>query len=251
MCFGARNLELCGVWPIEAKWLTRVRVEIRGEAGFRSVRCGRCCSHIRFCDELIDDALSPLPRECGASAHQLAAADAPCAAARQAAQMPSGATPLPLCFSQRPQHRPRRRRLRDSLSPWSASTTGVASKPMLEARTGRSASAYEAARQPGPRQRPATRSKRPGPPLCAACEEKSVTGYCRQTRERNDIEWARATGTAPPCAHRGPCTYCCCVLVSYRARSRAANTPRGGGYSNPALSVARGQDQANPRVMSS
>ena len=46
--------------------------------------------------------------------------------------------------------------------------------------------------------------KRPGPPLCAACEEKSVTGYCRQTRERNDIEWARATGTAPPCAHRGP-----------------------------------------------
>ena len=38
--------------------------------------------HIRFCDELIADALSPLPRECGASAHQLAAADAPCAASR-------------------------------------------------------------------------------------------------------------------------------------------------------------------------
>ena len=36
--------------------------------------------HIRFCDELIADALSPLPRECCASAHQLAAADAPCAA---------------------------------------------------------------------------------------------------------------------------------------------------------------------------
>ena len=36
--------------------------------------------HIRFCDELIADALSPLPRACGASAHQLAAADAPCAA---------------------------------------------------------------------------------------------------------------------------------------------------------------------------
>ena len=79
-------------------------------AVLRVVRCGRCCSHIRFCDELIADALRPLPRECGASAHQLAAADAPCAAARQAAQMPSGATPLPLCFSQRPQHRPRRRR---------------------------------------------------------------------------------------------------------------------------------------------
>ena len=92
-------------------------------------------------------------------------------------------------------------------------------------------SAYEAARQPGPRQRPATRSKRPGPPLCAACEEKSVTGYCRQTRERNDIEWARATGTAPPSTMRATAgrTYCCCVLVSYRARSRAANTPRGGG----------------------
>ena len=36
--------------------------------------------HIRFCDELIADALSLLPRACGASAHQLAAADAPCAA---------------------------------------------------------------------------------------------------------------------------------------------------------------------------
>ena len=35
---------------------------------------------IRFCDELIAVALSPLPRGCGASAHQLAAADAPCAA---------------------------------------------------------------------------------------------------------------------------------------------------------------------------
>jgi hypothetical protein len=35
--------------------------------------------HIRFCDELIADALSPLPRECGASAHQLAVTDAPCA----------------------------------------------------------------------------------------------------------------------------------------------------------------------------
>ena len=41
-----------------------------------------CCSHIWFCDELIADALSPLPRECGASAYQLAAADAPCAASR-------------------------------------------------------------------------------------------------------------------------------------------------------------------------
>ena len=30
--------------------------------------------HIRFCDKLIADALSPLPRECGTSAHQLAAA---------------------------------------------------------------------------------------------------------------------------------------------------------------------------------
>ena len=49
-------------------------------AVLRVVRCGRCCSHIRFCDELIADALSPLPRDCGASAHQLAAADAPCAA---------------------------------------------------------------------------------------------------------------------------------------------------------------------------
>ncbi len=38
--------------------------------------------HIRFCDELIADALSPLPRECGASAHLLAAADAPWAASR-------------------------------------------------------------------------------------------------------------------------------------------------------------------------
>ena len=36
--------------------------------------------HIRFCDKLIADALSPLPREWGASAHQLAAADAPWAA---------------------------------------------------------------------------------------------------------------------------------------------------------------------------
>ena len=36
--------------------------------------------HIRFCDKMIADALSPLPRACGASAHQLAAADAPCAA---------------------------------------------------------------------------------------------------------------------------------------------------------------------------
>jgi len=43
---------------------------------------GACCSHIWFCDELIADALSPLPRECGASAYQLAAADAPCAASR-------------------------------------------------------------------------------------------------------------------------------------------------------------------------
>jgi len=49
-------------------------------AVLRVVRCGRCCSHIRFFDELIADALSPLPRGCGASAHQLAAADAPCAA---------------------------------------------------------------------------------------------------------------------------------------------------------------------------
>ena len=49
-------------------------------AVLRVVRCGRCCSHFRFCDELIADALSPLPRACGASAHQLAAADAPCAA---------------------------------------------------------------------------------------------------------------------------------------------------------------------------
>ena len=51
-------------------------------AVLRVVRCGRCWSHIRFCDERIADALSPLPRECGASAHQLAAADAPCAASR-------------------------------------------------------------------------------------------------------------------------------------------------------------------------
>ena len=35
---------------------------------------------IRFCDELIAVALSPLPRGYGASAHQLAAADAPWAA---------------------------------------------------------------------------------------------------------------------------------------------------------------------------
>jgi hypothetical protein len=50
-------------------------------AVLRVVRCGRtCCSHIRFCDELIADALSPLPRGCGASAHELAAADAPWAA---------------------------------------------------------------------------------------------------------------------------------------------------------------------------
>ena len=51
-------------------------------AVLRVVRHGPCCSHIRFCDKLIADALSPLPRECGASAHQLAAADAPCAASR-------------------------------------------------------------------------------------------------------------------------------------------------------------------------
>ena len=51
-------------------------------AVLRVVRHGPCCCHIRFCDELIADALSPLPRECGASAHQLAAADAPCAASR-------------------------------------------------------------------------------------------------------------------------------------------------------------------------
>ena len=38
--------------------------------------------HIRFCDELIADALSPLPRGCGASSHLLAAADAPWAASR-------------------------------------------------------------------------------------------------------------------------------------------------------------------------
>ena len=41
--------------------------------------------HIRFCDELIADALSPLPRACGASAHQLAAAGAPWAASLAAA----------------------------------------------------------------------------------------------------------------------------------------------------------------------
>ena len=41
--------------------------------------------HIRFCDELIADALSPLPRACGGSAHQLAAADAPWAASLAAA----------------------------------------------------------------------------------------------------------------------------------------------------------------------
>ena len=58
----------------------------------------------RFCDELIADALCPLPRDCGASAHQLAATRLRrMLRARQAAQMPSGATPLPLCFSQRPQ----------------------------------------------------------------------------------------------------------------------------------------------------
>ena len=49
-------------------------------AVLRVVRHGPCCCHIRFCDELIADALSPLPRGCGASAHQLAAADAPWAA---------------------------------------------------------------------------------------------------------------------------------------------------------------------------
>ena len=49
-------------------------------AVLRVVRCGRLCSHIRFCDKLIADALSPLPRGCGASAHQLAEADAPWAA---------------------------------------------------------------------------------------------------------------------------------------------------------------------------
>jgi hypothetical protein len=49
-------------------------------AVLRVVRCGRCCSHIRFCDKLIAVSLSPLPRECGASAHLLAAADAPWAA---------------------------------------------------------------------------------------------------------------------------------------------------------------------------
>ena len=38
--------------------------------------------HILFCDELIADALSPLPRGCGASSHLLAAADAPWAASR-------------------------------------------------------------------------------------------------------------------------------------------------------------------------
>ena len=38
--------------------------------------------HLRFSDELIADALSSLPRGCGASAHQLAAADAPWAASR-------------------------------------------------------------------------------------------------------------------------------------------------------------------------
>ena len=38
--------------------------------------------HIRFCDKLIADALSPLPRGCGASSHLLAAADAPWAASR-------------------------------------------------------------------------------------------------------------------------------------------------------------------------
>ena len=77
------------------------------------MRCGRCCSHVQFCDELIADALSYCPEH---------AAPRPTSwlrrmlRARQAAQMPSGATPLPLCFSQRSQHRPRRRRLRDSLS---------------------------------------------------------------------------------------------------------------------------------------
>ena len=49
-------------------------------AVLRVVRHRPCCCHIRFCDELIADALSPLPRECGASSHQLAAADAPWAA---------------------------------------------------------------------------------------------------------------------------------------------------------------------------
>ena len=44
--------------------------------------------HIRFCDELIADALSPLPRACGASAHQLTAADAPWAVSRADAFCP-------------------------------------------------------------------------------------------------------------------------------------------------------------------
>ena len=46
----------------------------------RAVLQPHILAHIRFCDELIADALSPLPRECGASALQLAAADAPCSA---------------------------------------------------------------------------------------------------------------------------------------------------------------------------
>ena len=119
-------------------------------AVLRVVRCGRCCSHIRFwSDELIADALSPLPRDCGASAHQLAAADAPCAASGAdafgcdtialvlfpEAAAPASASPASL----------------DSLSPWTASTTGVASKPER---------ADPSARMKPPDSPAATRSKR-------------------------------------------------------------------------------------------
>ena len=112
-------------------------------AVLRVVRCGRCCSHIRFwSDELIADALSPLPRDCGASAHQLAAADAPCAASgadafgcdtRALVLFPEAAAPASASPASR----------------FALAVDGIDHGRRLEARTGRSERAYEAARQPG------------------------------------------------------------------------------------------------------
>jgi len=91
-------------------------------ADLRVVRCGRCCSHTS-----------------GDTAPQPTSWLRRMLRVRQAAQMPSGATPLPLCFSQRPQHRPRHPRHCDSLSPWSASTRARVKPPGSPAATRTSA----------------------------------------------------------------------------------------------------------------
>ena len=111
------------------------------------VRCGRCCSHVSdsamSCTSIIERPAPQMRR------HSPRPGCGGCSVGGKPGRCLRVRRPLPLCFSQRPQHRPRRRRLRDSLSPWSASTAGVASKPERA-----DPSASDAARQPGAPERP-------------------------------------------------------------------------------------------------